>query len=313
MYETIVVGAGPAGLSAALTLGRARRRVLLLDGGPERHRRSGGVHMLLSRDGMTPSGLRAAALADLAAYPSVHIRAARAIRASGGLGGFSITLSDGSDVQAQRLILASGVRDMLPRIEGLERMWGRGVPHCIYCHGYERIGAAVAVLAVPPYGLHQALHLTRFSDDVVACTNAAVLPDELRELLARHGVALREEKLIRLEGRGAELERLVFADGSTLARDVLFCHPPACQGSDLAASLGCELLPDGSVKVDTLGRTSVPGVAAAGDMARSEDADRQHRVPVAAAAGVTAAVAVDQELLMAAFYGLPEDTCATLK
>src|SRR5579859_6449582 len=174
MYETIVVGAGPAGLSAALTLGRARRQVLLLDGGPGRHQRSDGVHMLLSRDGMAPSELRAAALADLAAYPSVDIRAARATRASGELGCFTVTLHDGSDIQARWLVLASGVRDMLPQMEGLELMWGRGVPHCVYCHGYEHIGAAVAVLALPPYGLHQALHLTRFSDDVVACTNAAV-------------------------------------------------------------------------------------------------------------------------------------------
>lgn len=311
MYETIVVGAGPAGLSAALTLGRARRQVLLLDGGAGRHQHSDGVHMLLSRDGMAPPELRAAALADLAAYPSVHIHAARATRASGDHGCFSVTLHDGSDVDAQRLVLASGVRDMLPQLEGLEPMWGRGVPHCVYCHGYERIGAAVAVLILTPFDTHQALHLTRFSDDVVACTNAAVESDELRELLARHSVALYEEKLVRLEGRGAELERLVFADGSTLARDVLFCHPPTCQGSDLAASLGCELLPDGSVEVDTLGRTSVPGVYAAGDMARCSHADRQHRVPVAAAAGVTAAVAADQELLSTAFYDPPEDTVAT--
>jgi thioredoxin reductase len=306
MFDAVVAGAGPAGLSAALTFARARRNVLVADGGPGRNQRSDGVHLLLSRDGMTPASLRLAALAELARYPSVQVREARVTRAGGEPGCFGVTLDDGTPVQAQRLVLATGVRDMLPPVDGLAERWGRGVAHCVYCHASEHSGASLAVLALTPFGLHQALHLTRFSGDVVVCTNAALeLRADQRELLARHDVAVREQPIARLEGDGTELRRIAFADGTGIDREVLFCHPPTCQASDLASTLGCEQLPDGSVAVDNPGRTSVPGVFAVGDMARRPDMGRHDRVPVAAAGGVIAAVAVDQELLNVDLFGSP--------
>lgn len=302
MDDVLIAGAGPAGLNAALTLGRARRRALLADAGPGRNATSAAVHNFLSRDGIAPSQLRQIGLDQLRAYPSVRVAAGQAVHAGGQRDDFTVTLDDGSTHRARRLLLATGVHDELPPIDGLAERWGRGVLHCPYCHGFEHRDQPLAVLETGGWGVHLAVHLRRFSDDVVLCTGGGAPPSaEQQALLAERGVTVRPEPIERLEGPGASLEAIVFAGDATLARRALFVHPKTRQRSDLPAQLGCRILEDGAVAVDDLGQTSVAGVLAAGDMARRPAMPLSgSQAVIAAADGVLAAVLIDQDLLYAA-------------
>ena len=299
--DVVIVGGGPAGLNAALTLGRARRDVLLLDGGQPRNAPAQAVHGFLSRDGLPPAELRRIARQQLAPYQTVEVRDtevvdAQALGEAGG--GFAVTMADGSVTRARRLLLATGLVDQLPAIDGLAELWGTSVLHCPYCHGFEVQGQALAVLGGDPRAIQLAAHLTRFSPDVALCTNGTPLDPESRQLLAGLGVAVRAEPIQRLDGTGGRLRRVVFAAGPPLARDAVFVRAPYRQRSGLPARLGCALLEDGTVQVDDLGRTSVPGVYAAGDLARRPSLPfATAQVVMAAAAGAIAAVAIDQGLL----------------
>lgn len=299
MIDAMIAGAGPGGLSAALCLARAGRQVLVADGGSWRNVSSDTLHNFLSRDGVTPAELRGSALAQLRRYPGVKVQPVSADSVEGECGSFRVALSDGRVARARRLLLATGVEDVLPGIPGLAERWGQSVVHCVYCHGWERAGLRLGVLAVDEWAVPEAVHVARFSEDVTLYTHGglAMTADQL-ELLRARQVAVRDEVLAGLEGPGALLERLVFTDGSTAACQALFCRAPTRQRSGLAARLGCRLLDDGKVEVNEFGQTTRPGVYAVGDMARTAaNPFTAQQLVTAAAQGVTAAVIIDQELL----------------
>jgi thioredoxin reductase len=300
MLDVVIAGGGPAGLNAALMLGRARRNVLVLDSGQPRNAGVHAMHGFLSRDGTDPAVLRQTARQQLATYPTVRVRdiAVQTVTPEGEH--FTVTLADGSSQQARRLLLATGVADQLPPIPGLTELWGRGVFNCPYCDGWEVRDQPLAVLAVDPRNLQLALQLTRWSPDVLLASNGpAGLDGDARGLLAAHKVQLREEPITRLEGGDGRLERIVFANGEPAVRAAAFLHAPTRQRSGLPHELGCTLGEDGSVLVDDLGQTSVPGVFAAGDMARRPSMPLPGaQVVIAAAEGAIAAVAIDQQLLL---------------
>ena len=305
LFDAVVAGGGPAGLSAALTLGRARRRVLVLDTGEGRNATAAHMHNVLGHDGRPPGDLRAAGRRELATYPTVTVRDVAATQAERGDDGtFAITLSGGGLIAARRLVLATGVVDELPDLPGLRERWGRSFLHCPYCHGFEERGRALAVLGDTPHHAFIATLLRRsYSDDVVLLTDGAAAP--VPDVLAEQGVPVREQPVAALEGPGGRLERIVFADGSTLERDAIFGGGPTRQRSDLAAQLGCATSDQGSVEVDDFGHTSVPGVHAVGDMARRTPLPGpMAAVSFASAAGMMAGVAVDQALHAEA-TGLP--------
>jgi len=307
MVEVVIIGAGPAGLAAALTLGRSRRPTLVLDAGQGRNALAEAVHGFLSRDGTAPEELRHAARRDLAAYPDVELRDSAVLAATAEPDGFRVTLSDATELTARRLLLATGVVDELPAIEGLAPLWGRSALHCFYCHGWEVRDQPLAILALRRVDLAFAVQLKRWSADVILCRDGG--PDlefgeDERALLAQFGVGLREEPIVRLDGHDGILERMVFRSGESLRRRALFLHPPARQRSPLPTQLGCELLDDGAVAINELGQTSVAGVYAAGDMARRPSLPlRGQQVSPAAAAGQLAAIALDRELAFAAMVG----------
>ncbi|MBE1533054.1 NAD(P)/FAD-dependent oxidoreductase [Actinomadura algeriensis] len=298
MYDVIVIGGGPAGLSAALVLGRQRRDVLLIDGGAPRNAPASEMHMYLSRDGFDPARLLALGRDELSAYPSVEVRPGTVTGAHGTLDDFTIDLDGGTSERARRIVLATGQVDEPYPIEGLAERFGRSVFHCPFCHGWETRGMTLAVLAREPREAMLALYVAdRFSDDVVLCTNGPLeLPAEIAARLDDRGVPAIDAPITRVTGDPGALE-LHFADGRTLARDGIYHRAPTRQHAHLAAKLGCEILDDGTVRVDERQQTTVPGVAAAGDTAKLPAVpDAVTLVSLGAADGVRAAVYVDGDL-----------------
>ncbi|MGW3297267.1 NAD(P)/FAD-dependent oxidoreductase [Streptomyces xiamenensis] len=301
MYDVIVVGAGPAGLNAALVSGRQRRRVLLLDSGRPRNAPAAQMHMFLSRDGFPPAELRRIGREQLATYPNVEVREATVTAAAQAARGFTVTQADGVRESARALVLATGQVDVLDdQVEGLSALFGRGVYHCPFCHGWETTGMSLAVLGHELPQVMQALYLAdRFSGDVVVCTNGHPVPEQAAGKLAAAGIAVEEAAVARIKGEEGAVQ-LVLADGRVIERQAVYHRAPTRQHSPLAEQLGCRILPDGCVRVDEFQRTSVPGVYAAGDTARLEALpDALTFVITGAADGACAAVWLDQELFRA--------------
>jgi thioredoxin reductase len=294
-FDVIIVGAGPAGLSAALILGRCRRRVLICDAGKPRNAASHGLHLFITRDGIAPSEFLRIAREQLLPYETVQLREAQVRDAVRIDGGFSISLAiDGAaeEITARKLLLATGVVDTLPEIDGLPAFYGTSVFHCPYCDGWEMRDQPLAVYGRGEKGLGLALELSFWSPDVTLCTNGpSELSEEELERLAKRKIGLREEAIKRLEGN-ENLERIVFEEAEPLTVHGMFFSTDHRQGSDLAERLGCKFTPDGCVDTGEYEITSVPGVYVAGDASRFAQF-----VIVAASEGAQAALAINKELM----------------
>jgi thioredoxin reductase len=288
MYDVIIVGGGPAGLSAATSLGRARRRVAVFDDGQYRNEASRGIHGFLSRDGIHPAELRRIAREQLARYEveylCTHVNAARAVE-----GGFLVSLDDGSEQRCRKLLLATGVRDRLPEIEGVARFYGCGVFHCPYCDGWEVRDRPLAAYGADAAGL--AASLKTWSGEVILCTGgpASLKPADSARL-ERLGIPVMQQRIARLQGVES-LEQIVFADGLTVPCRGLFFNATQSQRCGLAADLGCAFTKKGVVRTGKLEGTNIPGLFVAGDASR----DVQLAV-VAAAEGAKAAIAINTAL-----------------
>ncbi len=288
-WECVIAGGGPAGLSAALLLGRARRRVLICDAGEPRNRSAPAMHGYLTRDGINPDTFLAIARAELVPYTTVEYRRARvedAVR----LGDvFELRLEGGTRVRSRTVLLATGITDALPPLDGLAPLYGRSVHHCPYCDGWERRDAAIAVFGHGEAGARLALKLRQWSGDIVWCADGdAAVDEELRAQLSTAGVTVRTERVRRLEGRDGRLERIVLDDALPLERCALFVLTEQRQGSSLAERLGCRFNEKGTVDTRKAERTDVPGVFVVGDASKDTQL-----VIVAAAEGAEAAVAID--------------------
>jgi thioredoxin reductase len=265
-WDVAVVGAGAAGLSAALVLGRARRRVVVLDAGEQSNRPAHGIGGLLGHDGRPPAELYARGRAELAAYPSVDVRDVRVTGAAVLDHGLALSTADGATVEAARVLLATGMDYAVPDLPGVDGLWGGPVFHCPYCHGWEVRDGALAVLGNAA-AAHRALLLRGWSADVVLLTDGpAELDGDERGQLERAGVPVVERRVAGVRARGAELDAVLFADGGELPRDGLLVHAPPRQRSSLVSDLGAELTERGTVDVDAFGQTTVPRLYAAGDV-----------------------------------------------
>jgi thioredoxin reductase len=265
-----VVGGGAAGLSAALMLGRCRRRVLVCDTGRPRNRWSRATHGFLTRDGVPPAELLRFAREQLAPYDSVELRSVEVVAAAAGEdGGFEVRCADGVQLHARKLLLATGVVDELPSVGGIGAFYGRSVYHCPYCDGWEWRGQPIAIYGRGDAGAGLALGLTVWSRDLLLCTDGpADLADQMRERLEALDIPIREERLVRLEGKDGMLERLVFAAGEPAARRALFFTTGQHQSSGLAARLGCRFTDQGAVNTGKCEATNVPGLYVCGDASR---------------------------------------------
>ncbi|MDF9817180.1 NAD(P)/FAD-dependent oxidoreductase [Streptomyces sp. SPB162] len=308
MHDVIIIGGGPAGLSAALTLGRSRRTTLVCDAGGGRNRTAPNSHGFLTRDGLPPDELRSAGRRELAGYDGVELRDSMALTASGTSGAFTVGFQDGSQAQGRRLLLATGMVDRLPDLPGLAEIWGVSAFNCTYCDGYEAGGRRVVVLGGDNGALRLAVQMFRLCDDLVLCTNGVPVEDEeLLRLMVSQGMGLHEEPIDRLDERQGHLRAVVFDDGDTLECDALFLRPLTRQNSRLPEILGCEFFDDGSVVVNDFQQTTVQGVFAAGDLARREGLPfAATQIVHAASAGALSAVVMDQEILGAEMQQLKE-------
>jgi thioredoxin reductase len=288
MHDVIVVGGGPAGLSAALLLGRCNRRVLVCDSGEYRNARSRGVHGFLSRDGTPPAELLRTAREQLAPY-AVELLQASVTRAAREGQGFELTLADGRRVACRKLLLATGVVDVMPELPGAADLWGRGVYACPYCDAWEHRGAPLAAYGRDSAEL--ALSLRTWSEDVTLLTAGEPLAGDAEELRDA-GVSVETAAVRRLDGDDDGLRRVVLADGRALACRALFLKQGRHQRSDLAEQLGVPIAPDsGGVTKGASESTSIRGLYVAGD------ASCERLFALAAAAeGLSAALAIHHEL-----------------
>lgn len=297
-WDCVVVGGGAAGLSAALVLGRARRRTLLVDAGTQSNLPAHGIGGLLGHDGRPPAELYELGRRELSAYPSVEVRTGDVLSGERGDGLFVLRLGDGRIERARRVLLATGMEYRPPPLSGLAELWGRSAFHCPFCHGWEVRDQPLAVLSRGERAVHSALLLRLWSDDVVLLTDG---PDDLddaqRDRLTAAGVAIDERAVAELTGADGVLEAVVFADGSRLPRAGVLVATTLHQRSSLAEQLGAapgEPTPiaHNPVHVDAFYRASAQGVFAAGDLVA-----QMPQVAAAVAAGSAAAAAVVQSLI----------------
>ena len=296
-YDVIVAGGSFAGLSAAMQLSRARRRVLVVDSGLPRNRFAHASQGFLGQDGRAPAAILETARAQVLAYPTAEHRRDEATRAEPRDDGFEVALASGTTVRARRLVLATGVVDELPEIPGLRERWGKSVLHCPYCHGYEVAGGRLGVLAIGEQSLHQALLLPDWSGDVTLFTNGAFEPnDEQRAKLQARGVRVEARPVASLVGDGASLAGVRLRDDEVVALDALFTASRTRMASPLADQLGCAF-DDGVfgrvIRTDARKATTVRGVFAAGDAAREP-----HNATFASADGVMAGISAHQSLAL---------------
>ena len=293
MYDVVIVGAGPAGLSAALLLGRCLRSVLVCDNGHPRNAASHGIHGYLTRDGMHPREFLRIAREQLRPYETVELRDVTVTAAECLEDRFRTTLDDGTVVESRKLLIATGVRDKLPEVEGMAALYGRSVFHCPYCDGWEVRHQPLAVYGKGEKGYGLALELTAWSKDILLCSDGpAELEDRKLRRLERNGIMVREERILRLEGREGLLERVVFEAGPPAERRALFFTTGQHQHSPLAIQLGCEFNDKGTVRTGRYESTHLHGLYVCGDASRAVQ-----WVVVAASEGAEAAFAINTDLI----------------
>ncbi len=292
-YDAIVVGGGAAGLSAALILGRSCRRVVVCDEGRPRNAVANRMHGFLSRDGMPPQDLLAAARQELENYRSVRFVRTRIVHAAREETAFTARDERGEQFTGRRIVLATGVYDTLPAIAGLAERWGTSVFVCPYCDGWEMRGKRLAIVGKGRKAVELAQELRQWSDDILICTQGTDdLTSDDRRWLAATKLPVRSATVVSFRGEGRALERVYFDQGEPERCDAAFLCAPLRARYPLVEMLGCRLRADGEIEIDERGRTNVQGCYAAGDAVTSV-----HQVVLAAASGVCAAMALNEDLL----------------
>lgn len=296
MFDAIVIGAGPAGLQAALTLGRMHRSTLLLDSGEYRNGTVLHMHNMIGADGTPPSAFRATAREELAAYDDVEIRDAAATSVSGVEDAFVVGLSDGSVAEGRRVILATGVADDLPDVPGLQDVWGTFAFSCPFCDGHEHAGRAIGILGAAPRAEHLIGLLGRIVGDITVFPVGEAFSDDDRRMLEAKGARVGDAPVASVE-KDDDGVLIRTADDHRIVAGVFVASGTMRQRAPFAAQLGLQMLESGSIEIDDFGRTSLPGVFAAGDLAhRASLPGPMASVLLAAAAGQLAAVGIIQSI-----------------
>jgi thioredoxin reductase len=292
-YDVLIVGGGPAGLSAALLLGRCRRTALLCDEGQQRNLSSPAIHGLLGREGRSPAAFLREARQELKRYNSVSVRGTRVTDIVSVGGSFEFSCADGTTGNASKILLATGLVDELPKLAGIDPLYGISIHHCLYCDGFEYSGKSVAALGKGDKGAELALMMKHWIQDIVVCSDGTEISAKAMRKLDEHFILVRSEPIQSLEGTNGKLTNIKFKNGPDLPRAGLFFSTGCHQASDLSKRLGCQRDTKGGVVMDSITEeTSVPGVYVAGDVSRDV-----LLVAAAIAEGARAAVAINKAFL----------------
>ncbi|MDF2721494.1 MAG: pyridine nucleotide-disulfide oxidoreductase, class [Paenibacillus sp.] len=297
VIDVAIVGGGPAGLNAALVLGRARKNVAVIDEGRPRNAVTHEAHGFLTRDGISPGEFRRIAKEQIEAYPSVSFEADTVVSITGSNGSFQITTGQGKIFESQKVLFAGGMKDRPLDIPGLAEVYGTSAFVCPYCDGWELRDEPLVIINKGAELMHFAPLISGWTDRFTVCTNGPDGLSETERQTLRRKVPLYDSPIRRIVSEAGIVREVVLEDGTAIPCRGIFFKPDLVTGSDLPRAIGCEIAEAGNVVVDMLGKTNVPGVYSAGDMA-----SRMHQSIVAAANGATAAAAINNELNAEAWW-----------
>lgn len=299
LFDCAIIGGGPAGLNAALVLGRARRNTILLDNDNPRNAVTQESHGFITRDGIKPKEFREIAHRDIAKYPSVihEKREITSIIKKDQL--FELVTSNNELYQSKTIIISTGLKDVLPDIENISDYYGKSLFNCPYCDGWEMRDKPLAVIIEEQIqGFHFIQTVYNWSKDLIVCTNGkSILNSEQKRLIHNKGIKVIENKIKNFEGKNGHMEKINFENGESIIRKGGFVLPQPIQASDFAKKLGCEYNSLGGISVDFYGRTNIQGVYAAGDASVFAPA----QLIISAADGLKAAAGVNRDLIQKEF------------
>ncbi|AYZ13446.1 NAD(P)/FAD-dependent oxidoreductase [Chryseobacterium arthrosphaerae] len=296
-FDVIITGGSYAGLSAAMALGRSLRNVLVIDNGKPCNRQTPHSHNFITHDGKTPKEISHLAKKDVEKYDTVHFYNGTVIKMSESNSGFAVETASGDIFSAKKLILASGVKDVMPDIPGFAECWGISVLHCPYCHGYEVKNEVTGILSNGEMAFEFSKLIFNMTKSLTLFTNGkAVLSDDQIEKLKQNTISLNENEIEKIEHADGYIQQIIFKNGETISLQALYAKIPFEQNIDASGNLGCELTEQGFIKVDFMQKTNVPGVFACGD-----NVTMMRSVANAVAQGNFAGAMVNKELSDEAF------------
>lgn len=292
-FDVIIIGGSYSGLSAAMTLGRSLRQVLVIDSGLPCNRQTPHSHNFITQDGETPAAIAAKAKLQVSFYKTVQFYNGLAVKASETERGFQIITDSGDIFISRKLLFATGVKDLFPEIKGFADCWGISVLHCPYCHGYEVKNERTAIVANGEMGFEYAKLISNWTKDLILCTNGkSELTSEQMQILKNHGVLVLEDEIDSFEHNAGYISNIVFQNGKKIAVKAVYARPPIEQHCPLPQILGCELNEQGLIKVDFMQKATVPGIYASGDATT-----QMRSVALAVSSGSFAGAAINKELI----------------
>ncbi len=292
-FDVIIIGGSYAGLSAAMTLGRSLRKVLILDSGKPCNIQTPQAHNFITHDGETPASIAASALNQVLQYPTVSLKKDLAVKADKTENGFEIGTESNDVFFAKTLIFATGMKDIMPNIKGFAQCWGISVLHCPYCHGYEVKNEETGILANGEIAFEFAKMISHWTDKLTIYTNgkSLIVAEQMQKLQSK-GIEIVEDEIAEFEHKAGYINKIVFANGNQRAVKAMYARPEMKQHCELPADLGCEYNEMGYIMVDDFQKTTVEGVYAAGD-----NANMFRALPIAIAAGTKAGAMINKEMI----------------
>jgi thioredoxin reductase len=299
LFDCAIIGGGPAGLNAALVLGRSRRNIILFDNNSPRNAVTQESHGFITRDGIRPEEFREIAHKDISKYPSVIYNKEEITSITRKDQLFELVTSNNELYRSKTIIIATGLKDVLPDIENISDYYGKSLFNCPYCDGWEmRDKPLIVIIEEQAQGFHFVQTIYHWSKDLIVCTNGkSILNSEQKRLILNKGIKITESKIRNFEGKNGQIEKIYFENGESVIRKGGFVLPQPVQSTDFAKKLGCEFNSLGGILVDFYGRTNIQGVYAAGDASVFAPA----QLIIAAADGLKAAAGVNRDLIQKEF------------